>query len=1248
MYASGHAPGYGAPPVNYPVPPGPAGYVPAAQGMYAPPGVVMSPPQQYAPQPAGYRPPAAYGGGFAQQPPQQAPPPQQRPGPRHKGTIPPGQMVKVGNNVVRVERYLSEGGYAHVYLTSSDKPIYPPPRGSTTKGRWGEKGFTEHCLKRIAFKDEAVWADVSKEIEVMKSLPPSPHLVQFLDSAHNRLPNGTHEVFILMEFCSGGGIIDLLNKRLRDRLKEIEILNIFTDVCEAVAAMHACSPSLLHRDLKIENVLSHPLNAAPTPGRPTPLTFKLCDFGSTTFPASHPPTSKAQADALAADLNKHTTLQYRSPEMVEPMLGLAVGLPSDVWALGVLLYKLCYYTTPFEEHGTLAIVNAKYTFPQFPIYSPKLQHLIASMLVEHPARRPTVFEVLKVAHEMSGTRPLIDYPAPNRNIRASGFQQAPPKPAADKHNALDFTDAKATSGSASAEPPLASTITPQRRGRPNRDSISASQPPQVGRLPPMPQLPPGVTATSPAPAPSQIGRPKLQLTGDKPAPSTSPVKSMYGTVGGFAGAKPRPQSSYMPSKPVLQRLNVTGGDKSQRNTPSPQTGTDAFGLPSKSSKATHSPGGFGDAFGAPIKSPATANTPGGFRDSFGSARTPTAGSRQFSDSFGGSFTSGSASRQPPPPTLPAGVSGFGDSFTGAAKAKTPSPSTIQKPPSPVVRPPSPKPLPASELSFEQRFPSIDDLEGEKTSASPPATSPKPTHTKRLSLVKANLTGGNLGASHKSPETMKPIPRSTQVTGTAFKADQNLRPPLGADSGSPSPTADYLDLLGDDEDEPARRANNDFMGDDEGSSQVTLPSLRPQLSNQKMSGSRFGVTPPVVAPKPAAGSSPAVSTAPTPAPTLTKTEATPTKLEGAAQRATLPPISAARPERNFNSEAWSPLEAMRNGNNRNAPIRPPSPSPPSTANKPTYSSLEIDSSDDEAVPEDAYRTEHRTGSQEHGSQSPGVSRRRSWFEQPLPSPGLQLSGRSRPQTMYAGSTNAPASASTADASDDGHTRRGSINDMVSRYESLSTGPSSPKKDKFGAANGHGHTRPAAGVVRKPSLAHKPPPTVAAKPQALRNNPHNTADRVLSAPGAGPASRDDASVPVTGMAPSARPPPATQPKPPSLRQAVKHGDMPQVDGYSKSSSGRSFPVTRSAAGVGKPDLKAAGGSTSPDQSTRARSSSSSTVPPPAQPVRRGSGSSSRSSSPEKQQPVNLLIQRWNKGEVKGKHGAAAGSGASGARG
>lgn len=53
---------------------------------------------------------------------------------------------------------------------------------------------------------------------------------------------------------AGGGIIDLLNKRLRDRLKEAEILSIFVDVCEAVAFMHSLPKPLLHRDLKVRQV----------------------------------------------------------------------------------------------------------------------------------------------------------------------------------------------------------------------------------------------------------------------------------------------------------------------------------------------------------------------------------------------------------------------------------------------------------------------------------------------------------------------------------------------------------------------------------------------------------------------------------------------------------------------------------------------------------------------------------------------------------------------------------------------------------------------------------------------------------------------------------------------------------------------------------------------------------------------------------------------------------------------------------
>lgn len=103
-------------------------------------------------------------------------PPQQTPQQKYKGTLAPGTIIKVGEAQVRIERYLSEGGYAHVYLTTSDRPVYPPQSASKdegatgSKGRWGEQGYSQHCLKRIAFEDEKVWADVRREIEVMVSL----------------------------------------------------------------------------------------------------------------------------------------------------------------------------------------------------------------------------------------------------------------------------------------------------------------------------------------------------------------------------------------------------------------------------------------------------------------------------------------------------------------------------------------------------------------------------------------------------------------------------------------------------------------------------------------------------------------------------------------------------------------------------------------------------------------------------------------------------------------------------------------------------------------------------------------------------------------------------------------------------------------------------------------------------------------------------------------------------------------------
>jgi serine/threonine protein kinase len=69
-------------------------------------------------------------------------------------------------------------------------------------------------------------------------------------------------------------LVDYLNSRLENRPQEQEILFIFSQICSAVAHMHSFSPSIVHRDIKIENVL---LNNGK---------FKLCDFGSCTTDSS--------------------------------------------------------------------------------------------------------------------------------------------------------------------------------------------------------------------------------------------------------------------------------------------------------------------------------------------------------------------------------------------------------------------------------------------------------------------------------------------------------------------------------------------------------------------------------------------------------------------------------------------------------------------------------------------------------------------------------------------------------------------------------------------------------------------------------------------------------------------------------------------------------------------------------------------------------------------------------------------------
>ncbi|KNE64050.1 NAK/BIKE protein kinase [Allomyces macrogynus ATCC 38327] len=296
----------------------------------------------------------------------------------------PGTVLQVGEQRVVVDRFLAEGGLAHVYLvrleSTNEIVVLKTVSTSTSEGM--------RCMQN--------------EVQYMKMFTGHKNIVRFIDAEF--VHQGGQHALILMEYCPGGHVVDVMNRRLHNRLKEPEILKIFGDACEGVARMHYAKPPVIHRDLKVENLLLSASND-----------FKLCDFGSATTHILPPRSatfsiSKAELDVTHEDVQKHTTVQYRAPELCDVYMGRGINEAVDIWALGVMLYKLCYYTTPFEKEGVNAIMHARYRIPPEPVFSKDLINMIRWCLKENPQDRPNIYQLVK---EICRLRAL---PVPIENI----------------------------------------------------------------------------------------------------------------------------------------------------------------------------------------------------------------------------------------------------------------------------------------------------------------------------------------------------------------------------------------------------------------------------------------------------------------------------------------------------------------------------------------------------------------------------------------------------------------------------------------------------------------------------------------------------------------------------------------------------------------------------------------------------------------------------------------------------------------
>ncbi|XP_066234168.1 AP2-associated protein kinase 1 isoform X10 [Saccopteryx leptura] len=421
-----------------------------------------------------------------------------------------GRVFGVGRQQVTVDEVLAEGGFAIVFLVRTSNGM-------------------KCALKRMFVNNEHDLQVCKREIQIMRDLSGHKNIVGYIDSSINNVSSGdVWEVLILMDFCRGGQVVNLMNQRLQTGFTENEVLQIFCDTCEAVARLHQCKTPIIHRDLKVENILLHDRGH-----------YVLCDFGSATNKFQNPQTEGV--NAVEDEIKKYTTLSYRAPEMVNLYSGKIITTKADIWALGCLLYKLCYFTLPFGE-SQVAICDGNFTIPDNSRYSQDMHCLIRYMLEPDPDKRPDIYQVSYFSFK------LLKKECPIPNVQNSPIPAKLPEPVKASEAA-----AKKTQPKARLTDPIPTTET----------SIAPRQRPKAGQTQPNP----GILPIQPALTPRKRAtvQPPPQAAGSSNQP-------------GLLASVPQPKTQLPPSQPLPQSQPK---QPQAPSTPQQTPSTPAQGLPSQ-------------------------------------------------------------------------------------------------------------------------------------------------------------------------------------------------------------------------------------------------------------------------------------------------------------------------------------------------------------------------------------------------------------------------------------------------------------------------------------------------------------------------------------------------------------------------------------------------------------------------------------------------------------------------------------------
>ncbi len=214
----------------------------------------------------------------------------------------------------RIKRRLGEGGMSSVWLGEQETPSGPQQAAiKIPTARLGDTAFLERLKRESALQSNLNHPNIARWLSIGQTIDGGAYLA--------------------LEFIDGVNIVDYCKQK---PLNTRQRLHLFLQVLMAVEYAHG--QMVLHRDLKPTNILVNLQGQA-----------KLLDFGIAKLLDAQ---GTVEETAFTRLTGRAITLQYASPEQVA---GQPLGIPSDIYALGVILFELLTNNRPYKlQRGSAA------------------------------------------------------------------------------------------------------------------------------------------------------------------------------------------------------------------------------------------------------------------------------------------------------------------------------------------------------------------------------------------------------------------------------------------------------------------------------------------------------------------------------------------------------------------------------------------------------------------------------------------------------------------------------------------------------------------------------------------------------------------------------------------------------------------------------------------------------------------------------------------------------------------------------